>query len=98
MKNKEIKYYAHSANKKSEIQMTKKKNAKNKKPSFNDLVNAIGNLAMETQKIAEKHGLFLHHRELLECRCGLEEDVTMEERLIVCRKEAEGNRYRFTFS
>ena len=45
---------------------------------------------MEIQKNAERHGLFLNHRELLECLCGLREDVTMEGRLIVCRKGAEG--------
>lgn len=70
--------------------MMKKKKPENKNPSFNDLVKAIGSFAMETQKIAERHGLFLNHRGLLECHCGLEEDVTMEGRLIVCRKEAEG--------
>jgi len=68
----------------------KKKKSSNKKPSFNDLVKTIGNLFLETQKIAELHGLFPNHRELLECQCGLEEDVTMEGGLIVCRKGAEG--------
>lgn len=70
--------------------MTKKKKPGNKNPSFNDLVKTIGNLAVETQKIAEQYGLFLNHRALLECQCGLEEDVTMEGKLIVCRKGAEG--------
>lgn len=57
------------------------------------LVKAIAGLARSFrrfEKIAEQEGLFLHHRELLECSCGLEEDVTMEGRLIVCRRQAEG--------
>ncbi len=70
--------------------MTKKEKGKNKRPSFNDLVRTIGNRIIETQKIAKQHGLFLNHRELLECQCGLKEDVTTEGRLIVCRKGAEG--------
>ena len=55
-----------------------------------DIVKSIGNRFLEIQKIAEQRGIFLNHRELLECRCGLEEDITTDGKLIVCRKGAEG--------
>jgi len=64
-----------------------------KNPDLNSLVAAIARLAHRTaklQKLAKKHGLFANDRELLECRCGVEEDVTADGRLIVCRKGAEG--------
>lgn len=38
----------------------------------------------------KSRGLFINDRELLECPWGLQEDVLMDGRLIVCRKGAEG--------
>lgn len=55
-----------------------------------DMAKTIGNRFLEIQKNAEKHGIFLNHRELLECQCGLKEDITTHGKLIVCRKSAVG--------
>ena len=71
----------------------KKRKIKNKNPDLCALVSAITGLAVKMrkfEKLAEQQGLFLNHRELLECPCGLQEDVLMGGRLIVCRKGAEG--------
>jgi len=59
--------------------------------SYSELVHDIGQLMLKAQRLAEEHGLFLNHRELMECRhCGLMEDVTSEGKLIVYRAGLDG--------
>jgi len=60
----------------------------------NELLKQIKPLAEQLQKLqeqAERLGVFTGDRELLECaECGLEEDVTEDGFLIVCRKPISG--------
>ena len=54
-----------------------------------DIVEDIANLILNAQSLADQHGLFPNHRELLKFpHCGLMEDVTIEEKLIVYRDGA----------
>lgn len=61
---------------------------------FNELVEAIRPIAKQLvalQAKARALGVFVDDRELLECpKCGLQEDVTFEGRLITCRPPALG--------
>lgn len=51
-----------------------------------DIVKDIANLILKAQSLADQHGLFPNHRELLKCpHCRLMEDVTIEGKLIVYR-------------
>lgn len=68
------------------MERRRKKAGKATAETYSELVRDIGQLMLKAQKLAEEHGLFLDHRELLECRsCGLMEDVTFEGMLIVYR-------------
>ncbi|MDN3511313.1 MAG: hypothetical protein NG784_08405 [Candidatus Jettenia sp.] len=55
-----------------------------------DIVKDIENLILKAQSLADKHGLFPNHRELLDCQyCRLMEDVTIEGKLVVYREGKE---------
>ena len=55
-----------------------------------DIVKDIANLILKAQSLADQHGLFPNHRELLKCpHCGLMEDVTIAGKLIVYRDGVE---------
>lgn len=54
------------------------------------IVKDIAKLVLEAQSIAEQHGLFPNHRELLKCaHCGLMEDVAFDGKLMTYRDGAE---------
>lgn len=56
-----------------------------------DIVKDIANLIRQAQRLAEQHGLFPNHRELLKCaHCGLMEDVAFDGKLMTYRDGAEG--------
>lgn len=59
-----------------------------------ELIKQIKPLAERLQALkeqAERLGVFTDDRELLECtKCGLEEDVTVDGFLIVCKKSVPG--------
>ena len=68
------------------MERRRKKAGKATSESYSELVHDIGQLMLKAQRLAEEHGLFLDHRELMKCRrCGLMEDVTCEGKLIVYR-------------
>lgn len=67
------------------MERRQKKAVKSTSESYSELVRDIGQLMLKAQRLAEEHGLFLHHRELMECRhCGLMEGVDFEGRLMTC--------------
>lgn len=72
------------------MQKRRKKAKQATSESYDELVNGIGQLMLQAQRLAEEHGLFPNHRELLACRhCGLKEDITFEGRLMTYYEGAE---------
>lgn len=73
------------------MERRRKKANKVTSESYSKLVHDVGRLILKAQRLAEEHGLFPNHRELMECRhCGLMEDVTFEGKLIVYHSGSDG--------
>ena len=63
-----------------------------------DIVKDIANLILKAQSLADQHGLFPNHRELLKCQhFGLMEDVTIEGKFIAYCDGAEEIVSRLSF-